>query len=488
MSQLQELARSVAGSPREALRRLLVLTCEQLAMDLVFLSALDGAGNRVIRMALQADGTPLPELEGRTEPVAVTWCGRVLDEDVLLVGDAGREPALLGLPVTESLRIASYAGVVLRDAGGRPIGTLCAVGHSPHESLNPRDSAALRGIGEVVAPLLGALDLPDLPLQRPAPDLSSLAETVAGSRDVEQLSRPLLDALHELTGLGSTYLTVIDEERDQQEVRFVTNTRPGFALPEGLRVPWSDTLCKRALDEDRSCNTEVPTSWGDSEAAAALGIEVYVSVPVRLSDGQLWGTLCGADSQQVAGVEQHLATMRLFAGLIAAQVEREEALAAERRRAHQARREADTDALTGCASRRVVEPWLAVNLADLEADEVLLVAFIDVDRFKAINDEHGHAAGDEVLAQIGARLRNVSRPGDVVARFGGDEFLLAARLPRTAADGLIRRVSAVRQVLLPWEGAVLQVTLSLGFALSDGHDAAELLAAADRAMYEVKRA
>lgn len=477
---LQDLARLVVDEPEQALQRLLTLTCEQLGMDLAFVSVLDDAGYRTVRQSALADGTPGPaEI---TEQLDVTWCGRVIERGSLMVNDARGDAAMKALPSTAAFSIVSYAGVPLRHEDGTVFGTLCALGHEPHTSLNSRDLDMLLGLAEVMAPLVRRLDepLPTSSTPSPTTGLEALAAAVEEAVDLERLSRPLLEALRDLTGLASAYLTVVHEDDDVQEIRYAQNTRQGFDIPEGLRVPWSDTLCKRALDEGRPCTTDVPSVWGDSDAARTVGVEVYASVPVTTSDGQVWGTLCAADSVAApTDVESHLPTMRLFARLIAAQVEREEAV-------ERARREASIDSLTGCASRRVVEPWLAAQLAVLGADEVVVVAFVDLDDFKRVNDSLGHAAGDAVLAQVGHRLRSVARPHDLVARLGGDEFLVAARLPRDAATPLVERVHGAMAFSTPWQETSLEVRGSVGFALSEGQDGPSLIAAADAAMYAVK--
>jgi diguanylate cyclase len=314
---------------------------------------------------------------------------------------------------------------------------------------------------------------------KPAPALSEVAEAVDGAADVETLTRPLLEALHDVTGMASTYLTVVHQGRDVQEIRYSLNTLDGFALPEALEVPWSDTLCKRALDEGRACTTNVPEVWGDSDAAQDLGIQTYVSVPVRLHDGKLWGTLCGADSRTVQDAERHLPTMGMFARLIAAEVVR----AAELERAQQV---ASLDPLTGCANRHGIDQWLLA--AESTTAATVAAVFVDLDGFKQVNDEHGHAAGDAVLRAVGAHLLSQSRDGDLVGRLGGDEFVVAAALPAGSVAGFHGRWGTRIELTVALAGTPTRVQGSVGKAVVPPYQVSTLLSLADKAMYEVKRA
>lgn len=485
MRELRQLAQRVPGDPSAVLHRLLVLLCELLAMDAAWVAVRTHDGRHAVRVAVRADGTVAADLLERDEPMTQSWSRHVQDDEgqLLLVADVADWPALQSLDAA----VVSCAGIALQDEAGLS-GTLCAIAHQAHPTLNARDGDVLRGLAEAVSPLLRALhDLVPGPRPPEAPNLSAVAAAVSAAQDVEQLSRPLLDALHDLTGLASSYVTVIHPDQELQEIRYARNTRAGFEIPEGLAVPWADTLCKRALEEGRPCTTNVPETWGDSLAAAAMGVQVYVSVPVALADGRVWGTLCAADNREARHVDEHLPTMRLFAKLIASQVEQEAAVALERELTAQARAEADLDPLTRCATRRVVDPWLIENLAALAPHEVVLAVYVDVDQFKAVNDLWGHAAGDAILTEVGLRLHSLAQRGDLVARLGGDEFFVAARLPRSIAPAVADRYRAARVLSVPWRDQVLSATISVGTVLSDGHDAAKLVAAADQAMYTAKR-
>jgi two-component system, cell cycle response regulator len=120
----------------------------------------------------------------------------------------------------------------------------------------------------------------------------------------------------------------------------------------------------------------------------------------------------------------------------------------------------------------------------------LALLLIDADRFKAVNDEHGHAVGDVVLREIAARLRERVRREDVVGRWGGEEFVVA--LPETTPDGAAAVAeslrSAIAQTAIAAEASVLDVTVSIGVAAWTGQEIEDLIERADRALYAAKAA
>ncbi|WP_432496493.1 GGDEF domain-containing protein [Kineococcus gypseus] len=161
------------------------------------------------------------------------------------------------------------------------------------------------------------------------------------------------------------------------------------------------------------------------------------------------------------------------------------------------RAEAAEDALTGLASRRAFDRALARHLQRGTVGALLLV---DVDRFKQVNDEHGHAAGDAVLRVVADELRAVCRPGDVVARLGGDELAAlllddaprapgtACPLAREAAERFRAAVAGLRAPTADGRpGPRLSVSVGLAGPGAPGEGPAALLARADAALYAAKR-
>jgi diguanylate cyclase (GGDEF)-like protein len=120
----------------------------------------------------------------------------------------------------------------------------------------------------------------------------------------------------------------------------------------------------------------------------------------------------------------------------------------------------------------------------------LAVLLIDADRFKAVNDRHGHAVGDIVLRELAARLRERVRREDVVGRWGGEEFVIV--LPETTPDGAAAVAEALRAGIarapVQTEDGPLQVTVSIGVAAWTGQELDVLVASADRALYAAKAA
>lgn len=157
---------------------------------------------------------------------------------------------------------------------------------------------------------------------------------------------------------------------------------------------------------------------------------------------------------------------------------------------HAAELQASTDALTGLQNRRGLEVFLS-EAAETEA--ALAVLLIDLDRFKAVNDTLGHAAGDHVLARAAQAMRSEVRASDLLARTGGDEFTLvvsSAPPPHVLCDLAQRIIARIEEPIL-FEGVECQVSASIGIVRvgpCQGLDTDRLLAQADRALYAAKRA
>jgi len=148
------------------------------------------------------------------------------------------------------------------------------------------------------------------------------------------------------------------------------------------------------------------------------------------------------------------------------------------------------DPLTGLANRRELHEHLGTALNRIQRyGGSLALLFIDVDHFKAINDQHGHAGGDEVLQEIALRLRGAVRSTDTVARVAGDEFVVILEQLRSSEEPqfVARKLLAAIGKPFMLDRGMLQVGVSIGIALGKAGDSADmLLRRADRALYAAK--
>jgi diguanylate cyclase (GGDEF)-like protein len=180
-------------------------------------------------------------------------------------------------------------------------------------------------------------------------------------------------------------------------------------------------------------------------------------------------------------------------GELAAEIDALKAeLAAARVRVAELEAQADVDPLLGLLNRRGFERELARSLAHAKRyGTPAALIYFDLDRFKIVNDTHGHTAGDGVLATVAATLTRNVRTSDIVGRLGGDEFavLLWAVSPETAAAKAEALERAVAGAATGWDGAWLAVGISAGIAMLEAQDApADVIGRADRAMYARKAA
>jgi diguanylate cyclase (GGDEF)-like protein len=148
------------------------------------------------------------------------------------------------------------------------------------------------------------------------------------------------------------------------------------------------------------------------------------------------------------------------------------------------------DPLTGLSNRRFILTQLSAAIsAARRHGRPLTIAIVDIDHFKAVNDEHGHATGDRVLAAVASCLRTHLRAEDQLGRLGGEEFL--ALVPdadaSVAASAVEKLRTEVGRMTVEHAGADLGVTVSIGWAAWEGESAEELMRRADEALYEAKR-
>ncbi|MEQ8846244.1 GGDEF domain-containing protein [Botrimarina sp.] len=208
------------------------------------------------------------------------------------------------------------------------------------------------------------------------------------------------------------------------------------------------------------------------EAAASLGVSTDELVGLLVSDPKRLGP--NAAAQRVSLPEHGQAWLLEFTP----------------RPAPGAAGEPQTDALTAVLSRaalmHTLDRWFANRVA-----EPFALAFLDLDDFKLVNDRHGHLVGDACLAEVGGRLLRATRGGDVVGRFGGDEFvvLLAGVTQPAQCEPIRRRLTEGVRAPLACHDAAGPLGVSIGVAFSgDSFDTPQaMISAADAAMYRDKR-
>ena len=223
--------------------------------------------------------------------------------------------------------------------------------------------------------------------------------------------------------------------------------------------------------------------WADfKQLPLPLGLLACWSSPILRTDGRVAGTFAFYFREQRGPSRSHEQVVNACLQLCVLAIERHEAAARIARLAYY-------DSLTGLPNRAKLREEMVKRFDDAASPEAALI-FLDIDHFKDVNDTLGHSVGDSFLKEIALRLRKVVWPQDIIARHGGDEFVIVlegatAPRARAVAEALLEAISKPVEV----EGVSLPASASIGISVcpADGVDSATLLRNADTAMYQAKR-
>lgn len=267
---------------------------------------------------------------------------------------------------------------------------------------------------------------------------------------------------------------------------------PDNALEPGMTFDFANTYCSQvfAVDDVRGFYHVGESSIRTHPCYQNFQLEAYLGSTIFV-DGERYGTLNFSSPEPTRPfTAQDMELVRLFAEWIGHELARKRDLEELERTQQELALQARTDALTGLYNRRYMEERLAGELERAKRyGHTLTLALFDFDHFKNLNDTYGHAAGDEALKLFADTATSLSRKSDVVARWGGEEFLAA--FPATGENGAItfleRLSDEIRTADFAPEGEDIPLTMSIGVATAQSNDDLDtVISRADAAMYLAK--
>jgi diguanylate cyclase (GGDEF)-like protein len=303
----------------------------------------------------------------------------------------------------------------------------------------------------------------------------------AGERSVDELLKLVVEHATSLSRTDGAMLALADA--DHKFVIRALHKGPMHQLRDSVGEP----LAGISLEALEKRDLVVASKYAEhSHSTPALHDVIASAVAIPLvAHGEVIGSLAMYSTEPRRFSSDTRRIVRLYAAQAAIAIANAQLLAETHRLARD-------DDLTGVMNRRSLMERLESELhSATRHGDILAVALCDVDGLKSVNDSAGHLAGNEVLIKVARVMRESMRAEDVVARFGGDEFVVM--LPRTGllpAQALVGRMSArLRDETYHWAGVehqVPRVSFGLAWFPEDGRTADALLAAADERMYEDK--
>ena len=304
---------------------------------------------------------------------------------------------------------------------------------------------------------------------------------ISPTHDFSSAGQAVIRFLYERLGFNLWMVT-----RTEEDAWIVLQTEDhGYNVKPPAVFRWADSFCSQMV-AGRGPRIAPSSMRVPAYAAAPIGrqmkIESYIGVPINNADGSLFGTLCAIHpAPQPEEITRELPLIELLASMLSGILAAELRAVENERQVERAQSEAETDFLTKLYNRRGFD-----RLLDVEEGRCVryghhasLIA-VDLDGLKMVNDMQGHVAGDELIRRAATALRQAARESDVVARIGGDEFvILAVQSEESTANVLVERI---RDRL-----ADVNVEASIGMASrSPALDLEQVRHVADQSMYRDK--
>ncbi len=412
----------------------------------------------------------------------------VASASTLVVTDTALDPRFANSPlVIGPPGIRFYAGAPLTVPGGQVLGAVSVLDTEPREF----DAAARRSLETLARRVVDTMELRartiELELER---------NLLASTSDVLALiatGAPLTEVL--------TTVALAMERREPEVICSILLLEDGRlrdgagpSLPptyraalDGIKIGLGVGCCGEAAFTGRSAVAndiaKDPRWAGYRTLASEAGLRACWSTPILAATGEVLGTFALYLRRTRSPRAESWPLAKQWSDLAGLAITRT-------REQEQIRLAARTDALTGLPNRTALLSACDSALALASAECPVALLFVDLDRFKVLNDSLGHAVGDEFLVAFAGRLREAAGPGYPVFRFGGDEFVVlaagAAGEARIMALGQRLVESSRRPVTLERRQVALSLSVGIAFATESGQSALALLRNADAAVYRAK--
>jgi diguanylate cyclase (GGDEF)-like protein len=322
--------------------------------------------------------------------------------------------------------------------------------------------------------------------------LSEFARTMVTDFPIQAILDHLVERIVEVLPISAAGVTLISAGRAP---RYVAASDEAAMRWEQLQTEVGQGPCLSAYESAEA--VAVPDLAGDGRfplfaaAAVAAGLGAVFTFPLHAGEGGLGALDLYRDTPGELGAHA-MAAAQILADVAAAYLLNAQAREDARVSSDRFHHESLHDSLTGLPNRALLEERIqhAAHRAR-RSNTNAAILFADLDRFKQINDTHGHHAGDKLLLDVAGRLAGLVRPGDTLARVSGDEFVFLCEDLRSQADVEILATRIDRSFRTPFvlAGAQVPVTASVGIAFAGpGENISDkLVVTADAAMYQAKR-